>query len=608
MGLSSALGSALSGLKASQSGLDLVAANVANARTPGYTKKTLVTEASVAGGVTNGVRVSDVRRELDVYLQRQLRSETAGASYASARADYLDRLQTIFGTPGGALSLDTGVNDFSSSLAALAASPDDVGAQGAALAAAQALAQNLNAASKNVQNLRAEADQSISDAVSQANEALGSIERYSAQIVAARTRGEPTADLEDLRDAAVDTLSSLMDVKVDNLGAGDVRVKTASGLTLYEAGRASSLGFEASGTVSPGSSYGSELSGVTLTRPSGQTVDLLAAGQLRSGSIRALADLRDTTLTQAQSQLDELAANLAQALGTKVTDGTVIAGGVSLAAGGALAGDRLSLSLTIDGVARTVTIVNVGDPSKLPLPDSATSDPADLVIGVDFSSATAAADMQAALGARGVSVNVAGDASAFSFTSGAAGATVTGGQSRLTATAVMGDGLAVPLFVDGETGGAYSGSLDGKGQRLGFAARITVNPALLDDPSLLTAYAPGVAAADSARADFMRDALTTKRSYAPDSGLGGASRPFSGSIADFAQGVIAMQARASATATRVSEGQSMVVSSLSDRFSSVSGVDVDEEMSRLIQLQTAYGANARVVTAVKEMIDMLMKV
>ena len=608
MGLSSALGAALSGLKASQSGLDLVAANVANSGTPGYTKKTLVTEASVAGGVTNGVRVSDVRRELDVYLQRQLRSETAGASYASARADYLDRLQTIFGTPGGALSLDTGVNDFSSALEALSASPDDVAAQGGVLAAAQALAQNLNAASKNVQNLRAQADQSISDQVSQANEALGSIERYSSQIVVAKSRGEPTADLEDLRDAAVDTLSSLMDVKVDDLGTGDIRVKTASGLTLYEAGRASSLSFEAAGAVAPESAYGTELSGVILTRPSGQTVDLLGSGQLRSGSIRALADLRDTTLKQAQSQLDELAANLAQTLGTKVTDGTAIAGGVSLEADGALSGDRLSLSLTVGGVARNVTIVNVGDPSKLPLPDSATSDPDDLVIGVDFSSPTAAADMQAALEARGLSVDVAGDASGFSFTSGAAGTTVDGGQSRLAATAVTGDGLAIPLFVDGETGGSYSGSLDGQGQRLGFASRITVNPALLDDPSLLTAYAPGTEAADSARADFMRDAMTAKRPYATDSGLGGASRPFTGSVADFAQGVISMQANASATATRVSQGQSMVVSSLTDRFSSVSGVDVDEEMSKLIQLQTAYGANARVVTAVKEMIDMLMNV
>lgn len=606
MGLSTALGAALSGLSASQRGLDLVATNVANAGTPGYTKKTLVTEASIAGGVTNGVRVSDVRRELDVYLQKQLRSETAGAAYANTRASYLERLEGIFGTPGGTLSLDTAVNSFGSALDALAASPDDPSVQGAALAEAKALAEQLNAASRDVQDLRGQADQSISDAVTAANEALQTVERYSRQIVEAKARGEATADLEDLRDAAVDTLSSLMDVRVEPVSNGDIRLRTPGGMTLYE-GEAATLSFTPSGSVSPESAYGAGLSGVTLTRPSGQSVDLLATGELRSGSIRALADLRDTALTQAQSQLDELAANLAQALGTNVTDGEAIAGGVDLSTTGALSGDRLTISYTVGGAQRSITIVNVGDPTRLPLKDDVTADPNDVVIGVDFSSPTAAADLDAALAARGVSIDATASADGFAFTSGAAGTEITGGQSRITATALSGDGLALPLFVDSGTGAPYSGSLDGGGQRLGFASRITVNPALLADPAKLSAYAAGTSAGDAARPEFLRDALTADRSYALDSGLGGTSKPFTGSVAGFARGIIGMQAGASAAAARVAEGQSMVVSSLSDRFSNVSGVDVDEEMSRLIQLQTAYGANARVITAVREMIDMLMQ-
>lgn len=606
MGLSTALDAALSGLRTSQRGLDLVATNVANAGTPGYVKKSLVTEASVVGGLANGVRVSDVRRELDLYLQKQLRTETAGAAYAGVRANYLDRLETIFGTPG-ALSLDTAVNKFGASLDALATSPDDAAAQGAVLAEAQALARTLNAASRDVQDLRAQSDQAMSEAVTAANEALQAVERYSRQIVEARTRGEATADLEDLRDAAIDTLSGLMDVKVEPQANGDVRLRTAGGMTLYD-GKAATLSFDPSGSVSPESAYGSPLSGVMLTRPSGQTVDLLASGELRSGSIRALADMRDATLTQAQAQLDELAASLASALGTNVKDGAAIAGGVGLSTEGALSGDRLTVKFTVDGVERSLTIVNVGDPSKLPLKDDLTADPNDLVIGVDFSSATAAADLEAALAARGVSIDVAASAEGFAFTSGAAGTAVTGGQSRITATALSGDGLALPLFIDAGTGAPYSGSLDGSGQRLGFAARIAVNPALLADPAKLSAYAAGTAAGDEARPAFLRDALGAKRDFALDSGLGGASKPFSGSISDFARGIIGMQASASASAARVAEGQAMVVSSLSDRFSDVSGVNVDEEMSRLIQLQTAYGANARVITAVREMIDMLMNV
>ena len=42
----------------------------------------------------------------------------------------------------------------------------------------------------------------------------------------------------------------------------------------------------------------------------------------------------------------------------------------------------------------------------------------------------------------------------------------------------------------------------------------------------------------------------------------------------------------------------MVVNALQQRINDASGVNVDQEMANLIPLQTAYGANARVMTAV----------
>ena len=43
------------------------------------------------------------------------------------------------------------------------------------------------------------------------------------------------------------------------------------------------------------------------------------------------------------------------------------------------------------------------------------------------------------------------------------------------------------------------------------------------------------------------------------------------------------------------------------RVADSSGVNVDQEMANLISLQTAYGANARVMSVVQEMIDTLLK-
>jgi flagellar hook-associated protein 1 FlgK len=39
-----------------------------------------------------------------------------------------------------------------------------------------------------------------------------------------------------------------------------------------------------------------------------------------------------------------------------------------------------------------------------------------------------------------------------------------------------------------------------------------------------------------------------------------------------------------------------------------SGVNIDQEMTTLLNLQNAYAANARVLSAVKEMFDMLSKI
>ena len=50
-----------------------------------------------------------------------------------------------------------------------------------------------------------------------------------------------------------------------------------------------------------------------------------------------------------------------------------------------------------------------------------------------------------------------------------------------------------------------------------------------------------------------------------------------------------------------------MLNSLQQRFNDASGVNVDEEMANLLTLQNSYAANARVVSAVKDMLDALMQ-
>ena len=55
------------------------------------------------------------------------------------------------------------------------------------------------------------------------------------------------------------------------------------------------------------------------------------------------------------------------------------------------------------------------------------------------------------------------------------------------------------------------------------------------------------------------------------------------------------------------QGQQVVVNSLQQRYADQSNVSIDEEMANLLKLQTAYGANARVLSAVRDMLDQLLK-
>src|ERR1700742_4655420 len=107
MGISQALNTALSGLNATQTGMSLIAANVANAQTPGYVRKTLKLTTSVAGGAGVSVRGGGVNRELDTYVQSHPRTEPSGGAYADLRSSFYQQLQSIYGDPRSDTSLQS---------------------------------------------------------------------------------------------------------------------------------------------------------------------------------------------------------------------------------------------------------------------------------------------------------------------------------------------------------------------------------------------------------------------------------------------------------------------------------------------------------------------
>ncbi|MGB9041514.1 MAG: flagellar hook-associated protein FlgK, partial [Pseudolabrys sp.] len=394
MSLTQALNSALSGLQVTQANIAMVAANVANADTPGYTRK-IVNQIATGANTSIGVRVSDIQREIDLYVQRQLRIENAGASYADTRADMYSQLQNLYGQPGSNTSLESVYNNFTSALQALSTSPDDPGARSAVISSAQLLTQQLNQMSGNVQALRSNAELGIADAVNKANDAMSQIAALNQQIAASTPGDSATATLMDQRDSYIDQLSKLMDINVVQGDRGQVGIFTNSGIQLVGA-QAGQLSFDAVGTITPASQWSANPSQrgvgtITLIPPDGAPVDLIQDHAIRSGTIAAYLQMRDQDLVQAQNQLDALAAGMASALSDKTTAGTPVSpspqSGFDIAIGSLSAGNKITINYTdtLTNTPHTMTLVRVDDPSALPLSNTATAAANDTVFGIDFS-------------------------------------------------------------------------------------------------------------------------------------------------------------------------------------------------------------------------------
>lgn len=618
MSLTGTLNTTLAGLQVTQQALQLVGSNVANAQTPGYIRKTL-NQISVAAGSAIGVRTTSIDRSLDTIIQSQLRQETSGGSYADKLSELYQQLQTIYGAPGSATGIDTLFGNFTTAMQGLAASPNSSSAQSSAVNAAKLLAQQLNSMSNSIQGVRSAAEQGIAADVQSANNALQQIAKINLQVATANSVDPTTATLLDQRDKYIDQLSSLMDIRVVPGQFNQVNIYTGSGFQLVGA-QAATLTFNAQGTLTPSSRYNidptkSGVGTITMTTPNGSSMDLIAAGAIRSGEIAAYLQMRDQILPQAQTQLDELAAQMSQAASDITTPGTAVTvgaqSGFTVDTTALKSGNIIHLTYTdAASVTHNISIVRVDDPSVLPLPNTA-ANPNDSVIGINFAAgmASVVTQLTTALGGTGMQFANTGGNVLRVLNDPANTITVNAMSQTTTVTSLASGNPQLPLFMDGTN--FYTGAIMASGaQEVGYAQRMVVNDGLISNPAALTAYStvPPTAAGDSTRPDFLYQQMTAANlTYSPSTGLGGTSQPMQGTLTTYIGQVMTQQGQNAANASSLKEGQDVVVNSLKQRMNTISGVNIDTEMANLLSLQNTYAANARVFSTVQQMFQSLLQ-
>ncbi|MTI45268.1 flagellar hook-associated protein 1 FlgK [Roseibium hamelinense] len=615
MGLSSAINTALFGLNYNQRQIDITASNVSNANTAGYSQKSISAKVFYDGeGNVSGLISNDIVRSVNEDIQTAYFGSLAETKYAGQIAGYTDRLDEIFGTIGDGGGLNSTASELANAVAALVNDPGGYPAQLDVLSRADTFARELNASYQEISDLRQQADSTLASQTETVNDLLASIADVDATITEAKTAGASVADLLDQRDRFVEQLSGYLDVTISAEADGKLLIRAENGQQLLANNQPSTVSFVQTGFLQPGTAGNS----VTVTTPAGTSYDLLAGAN--TGSLKALAEIRDEVLVEAQAQLDTIAAEVSLAFSNNIVESTATTvgpdDGYVLDVSGLQAGNEISLTYTdTAGATQTVTFVAVSDPTLLPLADTATANPNDTVYGLDISSgntSTYIASIVADLAGSGLQVSDnGGNLQILGDTTALPNPTTVSSLSAEVTPATSSDGLGFNLFVDQrERFDPFTDALENGGQRVGYAAAITVNPAALADSSQLVIYqSPANSTNDPARAQYIYDRLTNETvTFDPGAGIGNTNSPYEGNILSYINQTVAYQGNQAQDAQTYSSAKETLTTNLALRYEESYAVDVDAEMAFLIELQNAYTANARVMQTANELFDELLRV
>lgn len=309
MSISNALNIARSGLHVSGLRAETVAANVANASTPGYVRRSVSVSETITGGVSSGVQVIAIDRAPDAIIKNQRRSLTSDTAQASVLAQTWKALSTRLGSTADGTGLFKTFSDFDTALARAVTAPESATNLNQLINAAKGITQELSGLSDYTASLRAEADREIAAGVETVNAALKEIETLNRRLAAMDRTTAQAAALIDERQRALDTISEFIPVRAIERDAGAVDIITPEGVFLL-AGTARQISFQPGTAFTPDSTLaGGTLSGISVGGTD-LTPGSASFGAVSSGLFGALFTLRDQDLPAFSAQLDFIAADL----------------------------------------------------------------------------------------------------------------------------------------------------------------------------------------------------------------------------------------------------------------------------------------------------------
>lgn len=552
----STFNTAKSGLTVHQSGINVTSHNIANSSTVGYSRQRAkiqtsrpITLGAEAGQVGTGAQISAIERVRDSFLDYQVRVETAELGKYSTKLDYLSQVEGIFNEPSDT-GISTALSDFFDAFQELSKQSTSSSTRVVVTQKTKTLCDLLNNTYSKLEKLQENSVESLKNSVKEVNSILEQLTTVNNQIRIASITGDNPNDLMDSRDNLLDELSSKFGIDVDKtqFNGNDI---TATGIG---ANLNPLVNSEPNGEVT----RLSFISEIKANNDGTHTISYFVNGDTekpKTITVSGLAVTEVDTLKKTRILLTDGNGEMLDGQGNIVKDGGTIANPIEkfIPKSGEIAGaievqDSIGsymnqLDKMAKGLALSVNAIHSGD---------MTSNEKDTNKILDF-------------------------------------------------------------FV----------ASDGSGETNISAKNISINALILESPSLINtkenadagegdgSRALAIAQLQSTLISISKIDSTTTRAqlckFTNGSTMSLVNDVASGTkVESYFQDVVDKLGVEAQHAKRVVSNEEDLLNSLDISRLSVSGVSLDEEMTNLIQYQKAYSANAKTITTVSDMLDIIL--
>lgn len=564
---------ASSALQAQQSAIDVVAHNIANANTPGYSRQTAELATLSPEKIQNltfgrGVELQSVQRIIDPIINDAMVVNSSQTAYWSSLNDGLNAVENVFGSLSST-GLASALDEFFLSWQQMSNNPQDSGQKFNVQAKTTTVINNIVTMSSQLSNAQASADTKINDSISQANLLLTKIASLNGQI----TRQENVAqggtaaanDLRDQRDTAIRDLGKIIPLQVVNSNENGALIQSANGDLLVQDNVARQLGRGPVGA--------NGFASIVIT-DTGATI----SGTLAGGAIGGLLELRDTKLNNYLTQIDSIAANMIFAVNQTHANGNPGTGLTS------------------------ITSQEIGN-ATIPLNDPLQTAPfAALVQNGSFKVHTYdAAGVATPPG--GTTINITAATSTMTTLaadiSAVAGVTATiGGNGQLTITADAGTTFTLSddtsnVLAAYEINNFFHGSNAGT---IALSANIQASATNINTGRAVSATSE-IQVGDSNTAIAILALQNQSITY---------DGTTAASLHDRTTLISSSYGTDVTISTQQLQYRTAEADSLNSQREAVSGVNIDDELVTMIKFQRAYEASAKVITTSNTMLDSLL--